>query len=153
MLLYGTHCHCNLLWAGACKSHCCTVPLLFVMEDLSARGPDFRGSMGRSFFFFFFFFEIQLSERICSTSFFHLLVEQICSYISSFFLVSFSIFYFFLPGISTVFIIVQCGFFFFQTKGNVHGYAFLGYTFSHVFMGTWSRCVRELQNTSLEQQK
>ena len=76
-----------------------------------------------------------LNRRAC--------LNVICSSILlPFFLVSFSLFYIFFARYTDCVHHCWMCFFFFQTKGNMHGYVFLGYAFSHVFLGTRSRCVR-----------
>ena len=102
----------------------------------------------------FFFFEYSFQSKLVQFLFyFYLLVEQICSYFFLFvFLVSFSIFLFFFCQIyrlcSSSF---NVGFF---VKRKAMCVAmFFWVMHSHIsFLGTWSRCVRELQNNSLEQQ-
>ena len=80
----------------------------------------------------FFFLEYCFQSKLAQFLFyFYLLVEQICSYFFLFvFLVSFSIFF------CQIYRLCSSSFnvgFFFQTKGNVHGYVFLDYAFSHQF--------------------
>ena len=61
----------------------------------------------------FYFFEYSFqSELVQFPFYFYLRVEQICSYFFLFVLLV-SFLFFFLPDMSTLFIIVQCGFFFF----------------------------------------
>ena len=59
-------------------------------------------------------------------------------------------YFFFLPDISTVFIIVQGGFFFFSNERQLCMAMFFWVMHSHIsFLGDMVKCVRELQNNSL----
>ena len=103
--------------------------------------------------FFFFDYSFQ-SELVQFLFYFYLLVEQICSYFFFFvFLVSFSIFFFFCQIYRLCSSSFNVGFFFFSNERQCAWLCFSGLCIlTSVFLGTWSRCVRELQNNSLEQQ-
>ena len=102
---------------------------------------------------FFFFLEYSFQSKLVQFLFyFYLLVEQICSYFVLFvFLVSFSIFFF-----CQIYRLCSSSFnvgFFFLNERQCAWLCFSGLCIlTSVFLGTWSRCVRELQNNSLEQQ-
>ena len=94
----------------------------------------------------FFLFWIQLSKRTCSIPLLFLFACRADFFVFLLFCFSYFFFYFyiFLTDISTVFIIVQCGFFIFIFSNErqcawlcISGLCIL----TSVFLGTWSMCV------------
>ena len=114
----------------------------------------FQNGFAHHWFFFFFLEYCFQSKLVQFLFYFYLLVEQIWSYFFLFvFLVSCFFFFFFCQIYRLCSSSFNVGFFFFSNERQCAWLCFTGLCIlTSVFLGTWSRCVRELQNNSLEQQ-